>query len=271
MALRGAITAAPGQLRTWKNPNASPAEQELAKKGLKSGLINGTAAGVDLGNQVSTFAQNFGGAANVAPGFSATVGAMTTVQSGAGAVDAHQKLNALNDTLKSLDYGNADNPNRQAADDIHRNSPIAYQKLNDATTFAVNQMERKRLNAGAGAVSGAVTTVGGVLTATGIAAGPGAVMTAVGGGGSALLGLKKAAHYIQKGANGQVGNLREGHAKNLMDSLGLQPPRPDDNRTRAQEKRYAEQIVRALGLNPNDLRTNPEAGQKLIEDQLASW
>jgi hypothetical protein len=52
-----------------------------------------------------------------------------------------------------------------------------------------------------------------------------------------------------------------------MNALGDQPSAQNEQ----SPKQFAEHLVNAIGLNPNDLRTNKEVGQGLIEEKLKSW
>jgi hypothetical protein len=246
----------PQAYRTMNDPNATRAAQYEAEQKFKSGLIDHGTQLVDAASQATNIAGTVvgGTVAQAAPFLGAFVSAGVTGQAGKRAWEAKSQRDALDKTLGSL----------------NDTSLPEYSKLRDSAVYARGQMQKRFERQTAGAVGAAASTVGGGLVGGSLLAGPAAPALAAGGAvgmaaGSTVAGgltAVKVVHNLQKRATDQLGVDRTYHADNLMNLLGNQDPTT---------RQFAEQIVGNIGLNPDDLRSDPEKGKKLLQDQLSSW
>jgi hypothetical protein len=236
--------------KVLRNPHATRAEKELARRQLKSaGADLGTEL-LDVGGQITNLAGTFTGVTAVSGAASFASVPVSGVVAGraiwrAGRAGKHQRK--LEQALRSIPR------------------TAEYSDLRDALKFARRQMIRRQVRQGFGA-AGALLSVGG-----GIALGVGAVATtaalmatpvgwglaAAGGAVALTVGAYKGIRYIHKRRTGRKGGKRSSHADKLI--LALSDPRISDNVKRS--------VREALSLKTQKLT----GGKQLLEEKLSSW
>jgi hypothetical protein len=255
---------------------ATDAAQAKGKREFKEGLVNHFAEVVDLGAQGTSVAGQFVSTASVAGANLA--GAIPILGAGVGLIMGTKSAVRLAQAKTSRDQLD------KTLDDLNRiqnilqsdNATADYQNLFQAATFARGQMQKKFVVNSVGVAGATATTTGGIAAGAGaitinpVLAGAGVVVGAVGTTVSTTLGGYKAARNVYKRGTNRLGVDRELHAHNLMGLLGNQSPNANDNGPAAWRQRYAEQVVRDIGLNPDVLRTDPNIGEGEIQTALKS-
>lgn len=203
-------------------------------------------------------AQVAAGAAHATPALGIIGGGLQFATSANRLPRAQSQANELNEVMKKIPQGGE------------------FNTVRDAATYALSQTETRSGHLAQGVFGGALGVAGGAATLTGHGAVVGVPLSAAGvvasGGPTRLLhNLQKRNTVIKSGAGdyNALGVDRNVHAINLRHLLGDTPAGENETNT---PKYHAEQVVTALGVDPNDVRSAlPQEGQDLIAGKLRSW